>query len=126
MRPHDKVQTTAVAATAAGAISGLMFGPRRILPTMVLWGLAGAGGQLVANRFAAREPKVASENKSSWPEWFPLKKLTDQEYMDNMGEKILRVETDIALIDEKIAELRAAEQRVKEQAEANAKPPERS
>jgi hypothetical protein len=40
----------------------------------------------------------------------PLKKLTDEEYIDMMKEKILKVEVDIALIDDRIAELRAAEE----------------
>ena len=39
----------------------------------------------------------------------PLKKLTDKEYEDYLEEKLLKVETEIALIDDRIAELRAQE-----------------
>lgn len=62
---------------------------------------------MVANSIAARQPKVKDEN-DSWfrSKWNPLKKLTDQEYIDMMLEKVLRVEADIALIDDRIAELR--------------------
>lgn len=76
---------------------------------MVLWGLVGAGGQLVADRVGAGAAK-GGDAKAGWS-WSPLRKLTDDEYVDMMGEKILKVEADIALIDERIAELRAAEAR---------------
>lgn len=65
----------------------------------------------MANRLATRQPKIKDENESWFrSKWSPLKKLTDEEYVDMMSEKILRVEADIALIDDRIAELRAAEQ----------------
>lgn len=38
--------------------------------------------------------------------WSPLKKLTDDEYRHVMSEKMLKLDAEIALIDEKIAELR--------------------
>lgn len=75
------------------------------MPAMVLWGLVGAGGQLVANRMAAKESKPLDDT-GGWS-WSPLKRLTDEQYIDMMGEKILKVEVDIALIDDRIAELRA-------------------
>uniref|UniRef100_A0A0D2Y2H4 Uncharacterized protein n=1 Tax=Fusarium oxysporum (strain Fo5176) TaxID=660025 RepID=A0A0D2Y2H4_FUSOF len=66
----------------------------------------GAGGQMIANRMATRKPKVHDENESFWTRWSPLKKLTDQEYRDMMSEKMLRIDADIALIDDRIAELK--------------------
>ncbi|POR33113.1 Uncharacterized protein TPAR_06692 [Tolypocladium paradoxum] len=124
MRPVDKTKASAVAGSAAGAVAGLMRGPPRILPAMVLWGLFGAGGQMAANRFEAREPRVKDDKDSQfWSKWSPLKKLTDEEYVDMMGEKILKVEADIALIDDRIAELRAAEQTAKDQGVQTANSP---
>ena len=83
---------------------------------MVLWGLLGAGGQMVANHVAAREPRVKDDKDGQfWSKLSPLKKLTDDEYVDKMQDKILKVEVDIALIDDKIAELRIAEQAGKAQ-----------
>ncbi|KND89078.1 hypothetical protein TOPH_06280, partial [Tolypocladium ophioglossoides CBS 100239] len=115
MRPVDKTKASAIAGSAAGAVAGLMRGPPKILPAMALWGLVGAGGQVVANRLEAREPRVKDDKDSQfWSKWSPLKKLTDEEYVDMMGEKILKVEADIALIDDRIAELRVAEQTAKE------------
>lgn len=83
---------------------------------MVMWGVLGAGGQLVANGMSNRKPKVKDEN-DSWfrSKWSPLKKLTDQEYIDMMEEKILRVDADIALIDDRIAELKSMEQKTKDE-----------
>lgn len=141
LRPVDKTKASAIAGSATGAVAGLMRtlfsiriagevtdtdriigGPPKILPAMVLWGLFGAGGQMVANRVEAREPRVKDDKDSQfWSKWSPLKKLTDEEYLDMMGEKILKVEADIALIDDKITELRIAERtaRVQEAQAAN-------
>ncbi|KPM35706.1 hypothetical protein AK830_g10857 [Neonectria ditissima] len=106
----DKTKASAMAGTVAGAVGGLIRGPSNIIPAMVFWTAVGAGGQMFANRMATREPKVKDEN-DSWfrSKWSPLKKLTDDEYIDLMSEKILRVEADIALVDDRIAELREME-----------------
>lgn len=71
---------------------------------------------MIVNRMATREPKVKDEN-DSWfrSKWSPLKKLTDAEYIDLMEEKILRVDADIALVDDRIADLRIAEKKAQEQ-----------
>ncbi|KAM5353861.1 hypothetical protein ACJ41O_000511 [Fusarium nematophilum] len=107
LRNSDKTKASAIAGTAAGAVGGLIRGPSNILPAMLVWTVVGAGGQMIANRFAARQPKVKDEN-DSWfrSRWSPLKKLTDEEYTDMMSEKMLRIDADIALIDDRIAELR--------------------
>lgn len=82
-------------------------GPTKILPSIGLFSVLGAGGQLIANNIAAKPPKPANQD-DSWlgSSWSPLKKLTDQEYIHMLEEKRLRFDADIALIDERIAELR--------------------
>lgn len=81
------------------------------MPAMLCWTVFGAGGQIVANRMATHETRPEVENNEGWmgSRWSPLKKLTDEEYINMMSEKMLRFEADIALIDERIADLRAAE-----------------
>lgn len=80
---------------------------------MIIWGIVGAGGQAIANRSSSEGSK--SSDGTSWlSKLSPLKKLTDDEYIDMMKEKILKVEVDIALIDDRITELKAAEQSSKE------------
>ena len=37
--------------------------------------------------------------------WIPLKSLSDDDYRGILGEKLLSIEAEIALLDEKIAEL---------------------
>ncbi|KAF4962625.1 hypothetical protein FSARC_9295 [Fusarium sarcochroum] len=107
LRNLDKTKASAIAGTAAGAVGGLIRGPKNILPAMFVWAVVGAGGQMIANRASTRQPKVKDENQSSFfSRLNPLKKLSDQEYMDMMSEKMLRMDADIALIDDRIAELR--------------------
>ncbi|KAG6004471.1 hypothetical protein E4U21_001043 [Claviceps maximensis] len=112
MRPLEKVAVSGVAGSSAGAVAGLARGPSRLLPAIVIWGLIGSGGQAIANRWSA-SPEV-TQVKGDGTSWLwkisPLKKLTDEEYIDMMKEKILKVEVDIALIDDRIAELRASEE----------------
>lgn len=45
----------------------------------------------------------------------PLKQLSDEEYIHKIDEKILRVDADIALIDERIARLKEQEQQAPSQ-----------
>lgn len=73
---------------------------------MLVWTVLGAGGQMAVNRMSSRQPKVQDENTSWISRWSPLKKLTDEEYTNMMSEKMLRIDADIALIDDRIAELR--------------------
>lgn len=76
--------------------------------SLIFCGVAAVGGQLVANHFTSRQEKAKEAEDGSWlgSKWSPLKKLTDEEYISMMDEKILRVDADIALIDDKIAQLR--------------------
>ncbi|KAL7945829.1 hypothetical protein V8C42DRAFT_321685 [Trichoderma barbatum] len=115
LRPVDKTIASTIGGSAAGAVAGLIRGPGKILPAIAMWGVLGAGGQIVANGLSNRKPKVKDEN-DSWfrSKWSPLKKLTDQEYIDMMEEKILRVDVDIALIDDRIAQLKSTDQKAKE------------
>lgn len=73
---------------------------------MFVWTTVGAVGQIIANRMAVRKPKVDDDKEGFFTRWTPLKKLTDQEYKDMMFEKMLRIDADIALIDDRIVELR--------------------
>ncbi|KAF5649786.1 hypothetical protein F25303_4619 [Fusarium sp. NRRL 25303] len=106
LKNGDKTIASAIAGTAAGSVGGLIRGPKNILPAMFVFTIVGAGGQTIANRMATRKPKVQDEKESFWSRWSPLKKLTDQEYRDMMSEKMLRIDADIALIDDRIAELK--------------------
>ena len=88
-----------------------------------MFSLLGAGGQTIANwrdarieKAAGATPKPPSKFWSSefWSKWSPIKQLSDQEYVDILEEKLIRVEADIALIDDRVKELRESERRMKE------------
>ena len=69
----------------------------------------GASGQAILNRTpseAAAEP----HNTKSWldSKWSPVTPLTDDEYTKFIDEKILKLDVEISLVDDKLAELRAA------------------
>jgi hypothetical protein len=84
-----------------------------ILPSAVIMTIIGAGGQGLVNKVTEiREEARNAKPNEDGPAWMrskfsPVKKLTDQEYEDVMEEKKLKLDAEIALIDDKIAELRA-------------------
>ena len=41
--------------------------------------------------------------------WSPMKKLSDEEYGNLLKERLLRIEADIALVDEELEKLRSEE-----------------
>ncbi|KAF5022607.1 hypothetical protein F66182_5353 [Fusarium sp. NRRL 66182] len=107
LRYTEKIMASAISGTAAGAVGGLIRGPTNIVPAMVVWTAVGAGGQLIANRVSSHQPKFKDETETSFlSKISPLKKLSDKEYVDMMSEKMLRMDADIALIDDRIAELK--------------------
>lgn len=78
--------------------------------------MAATGGQLGVNYWVGRPVKPAGQD-DSWlrSKWSPLKKLTDEEYISMMEEKMLKVETEIALIDDRIAALRETQKAAKDE-----------
>jgi hypothetical protein len=80
-----------------------------------MFSLFGAGGQVIANWRATRIANAAPKTSSGfWSKWSPIKPLSDRDYEHILEEKLLRVEADIALIDDRIKELRESEGRIKE------------
>jgi hypothetical protein len=74
----------------------------------------GATGQALYNVVDARKSRLVESGekpKNSWldSKWSPVKVLTDTEYENMLQEKLLRVNAEIALIDENIEALRAQE-----------------
>ena len=84
--------------------------------------LFGYVGQTVFNKLDARYCEQAAvkirketrEKKGFWNrvadmEWSPMKRLSDEEYGNMLKERLLRVEADIALVDEELEKLRNEE-----------------
>ncbi|KAL2145067.1 hypothetical protein VTI28DRAFT_7946 [Corynascus sepedonium] len=113
--PSDKLKASTVAGGVAGTCGGVLRGPRNIIPGAVVFTLLGAGGQAIANWRAARVVDEAPKPDGGfWSRWSPIKQLSDQDYENILEEKLLRVEADIALIDDRIKELRESESRAKD------------
>ncbi|OHW91172.1 hypothetical protein CSPAE12_10163 [Colletotrichum incanum] len=112
----SKTQASAIAGGTAGMVGGLIRGPKNIIPGVIVFSLIGGTGQAFYNSIQDR-PEVTEKKKKSFFEssWSPLKKLSDDEYREMIDEKMLKIDAEIALIDDKIAELRASK-------EANARP----
>jgi hypothetical protein len=81
--------------------------------------LFGAGGQHVYNKWTAApaaEPKKNFWRRMSDKSWTPFKVLTNDEYAEMLKEKMLKLDVEIAVIDDKIAGLREQEKREEQMA----------
>ena len=78
-----------------------------------MFAIFGATGQAIYSSADARRSESAeegkSENKNSFlnSKWSPMSVLSDAEYENMLREKLLRVDAQIALVDENIEALRA-------------------
>lgn len=127
---REKISASAIAGGVGGTAGGLLRmlsqrtatiilivqigGRGNILPGAIMFALCGAAGQAIYNRADARPTASESDGKQqkslqdSWlnSKWSPMKVLTDAEYENMLQEKLLRVNADIALLDERINVLR--------------------
>ena len=84
--------------------------------------LFGYVGQTIYNKLDARyseqdaveTQKEKVEKKGFWNKvadrkWSPMKRLSDEEYGNLLKERLLRVEADIALVDEELEKVRGEE-----------------
>jgi predicted house-cleaning noncanonical NTP pyrophosphatase (MazG superfamily) len=85
-----------------------------------MFAIFGAAGQAIYNRADARNSELAEkggfDKKKSIlnSKWSPMKVLSDSEYENMLREKLLRVNAQIALVDENIETLRAEERQAAE------------
>ncbi|CAN9257153.1 unnamed protein product [Alternaria alternata] len=116
----DKVRASAIAGALTGFNLGLLFrGPRNVIPGTIMFTLFGWGGQHGYNYLDARnsselleqaelrargedKPRENFMQKIAKSKWSPMQVLTDDDYENMMQEKLLRVEAQIAVIDDKI------------------------
>ncbi|KAL4871087.1 hypothetical protein BDV12DRAFT_164756 [Aspergillus spectabilis] len=97
---------------AGGAVTRLMGG--RLVPGLVIFSLLGYVGQASYNAIdrwqleQANKPSKPFLERMAQSKWIPLKSLTDDEYKGILNEKLLGIEAEIALIDDKIEELEKA------------------
>jgi hypothetical protein len=111
---RELVQASAIAGGVSAALVGLATrGRSHIIPGTVALSSFAAGGQYVYNRWTA--PRTLDPtHKGFWrrmseKSWSPVKLLNDEEHANLLREKLLNIEVEIALIDDKIAAMRAQE-----------------
>ncbi|KAI4603425.1 hypothetical protein KJ359_003235 [Pestalotiopsis sp. 9143b] len=108
LRPWDKVAASTAAGGVSGMVGGLIRGPSNIIPGVLFFSTLGGSATYLSQKFEGRETKEKTSILAS--KWSPLKKLTDQEYEKLLEEKILKLDAELAIIDDNIAALKASEQ----------------
>lgn len=94
-----------------GALAMILRGRSNVLPGVLMFSLFGTAGQWIYNGMAA-SPKADAAPKKSFLErvgerkWSPMKSLSNQEYAAMLRERQMKVDVEIAVIDDKIAALR--------------------
>ena len=119
------------ASTLAGATTGCLLAfaqrsPRSAIPGVLIFSTLGFAGQKLFEkidtdrtaRFADVDgptDEVANPQLKGWwgfvdrlaaSKWFPLKRMSDAEYETHLQERLIAVEAEIAVIDDRIEEIR--------------------
>ncbi|KAK1058679.1 hypothetical protein LTR12_003843 [Friedmanniomyces endolithicus] len=110
--PSDLLKASSFAGgLSGGLIAAITRGRRNVLPATLMWSLFGGIGQLAYNGYvtgsAARQnlPPEDFWTRMAKQSWFPLKALSNEEYAGMLRDKMLKVDVEIALLDDKIAAL---------------------
>ncbi|KAL8952033.1 MAG: hypothetical protein Q9222_002020 [Ikaeria aurantiellina] len=128
--PSDRIYPSALAGgITGGTIGGLTRGRTNIIPGLIMFSLFGFAGQHLYNRIDARQQQqqqlsttaytngndAASTSSATQPsavmeaplwkrvlnsKYSPMKVLSDDEYEKMLGEKMVRVDAEIAIVDE--------------------------
>ncbi|ETS76000.1 hypothetical protein PFICI_12944 [Pestalotiopsis fici W106-1] len=106
--PWDRVAASTAAGGVSGMVGGLLRGPSNIIPGILFFSTLGGSATYLSQKFSSRERSEKTSILAS--KWSPLKKLTDQEYEKLLEEKILKLDAEIAIIDDNIAALKASTQ----------------
>lgn len=81
------------------------------MPGLVIFSLLGYGGQSAFNYVdkwqmeKAQTPSKPILQRMAESKWIPFRHLSDEEYRGMLSEKLLSIEAEIALLDEKIEDL---------------------
>ncbi|KAF2104925.1 hypothetical protein NA57DRAFT_51717 [Rhizodiscina lignyota] len=108
----DRRKASAIAgAVAGGTVGAVTRGPSNILPGIIVMSGLGYLGQTVYDKLDARNTEQVAKGPQEklWvrmakSKWSPMKAISDEEYEAMLQEKILKLDVEIALIDERIEE----------------------
>lgn len=126
--PGDLIKATAIAGAFSGGSLGALFrGRKNVIPGAIMWCIFGATGQFMYNRRTLPAQRAEPKGPGFWQSmsdksWTPFKVLSNEEYAGMLKEKLLRVEAEISIIDDKIAAMKGQQQaEVAREGEAAAK-----
>ncbi|KAI4120880.1 MAG: hypothetical protein LQ338_006705 [Usnochroma carphineum] len=123
--PQERVLPSTLAGSfTGGTIGGLLRGRSNIIPGIIMFSLFGFAGQHAYNALDARQASnaiaapsdiAAQTTADQQPLWkrtlnsrySPMKVLSDEQYEDLLKEKLVRVDAEIAIVDEEIGKARA-------------------
>ncbi|KAL9594070.1 MAG: hypothetical protein Q9219_007235 [cf. Caloplaca sp. 3 TL-2023] len=135
--PQDRIYPSTLAgAVTGGTIGGLLRGRTNIIPGAIMFSLFGFAGQHVYNRLDARhaaslvtqsspnatdDPSKTTSDRPLWTrilnsKYSPMKVLSDEQYQDILKEKLIRVDAEIALVDDEIEKVK---EKVRDQKEVD-------
>ncbi|KAI2637506.1 hypothetical protein GGS21DRAFT_511870 [Xylaria nigripes] len=100
----EYVQAGGLAGAVSGITGGMLRGPRNVLPGMLFFGSLGAGSSYVSQW--GRDSPARPRRSLLDSKWSPMQRLSDRDYMDKIEEKMLRLDAEIAIIDETIASIK--------------------
>ncbi|CZT19735.1 uncharacterized protein RCC_05590 [Ramularia collo-cygni] len=125
-KSKDLVKASALAGGLSGGLLGFITrGRSNGIPGAIMFTIFGAGGQHIYNRWTAPkdlnlEPKKNFWKRMSERSWTPFRVLSNDEYAEMLREKVLKLDVEIAVLDDKIVALR--EQQAREEAAAALNP----
>ncbi|KAL3467801.1 hypothetical protein BJX64DRAFT_123421 [Aspergillus heterothallicus] len=109
---RQRTYTSTVSMAIAGSsVTKLLNNRVLIIPSAIIFSLCGCIGQASYNAIdnwqlgQANVPSKPFLDRVAESKWIPLKSLSDDEYRHILSEKLLTIEAEIALIDDKIEEL---------------------
>ncbi|KAL9111015.1 MAG: hypothetical protein Q9227_004448 [Pyrenula ochraceoflavens] len=111
--PRQKLKYSTAAGFCTGAFNGSLRGRANVIPAMIMMTGFGFFGQAAVNyirqkRAIARDvPKKPFLQRVMESKWMPMKPIPDAEYVAMLEERALRLDAEIAILDEKIEDLRS-------------------
>lgn len=116
--PGDFTKASTLAGGLSGGLVGLITrGRANVLPAAVMWSLFGCVGQVAYNRFSVpRDDQQQQLSKEGFWErmakksWSPVTVMSDEEYSKMLHERMLRVDAEIAILDDKLDALKKQQQ----------------
>jgi hypothetical protein len=123
----DLIKASSVAGGVTGGVMGaLIRGRSNIFPGVLMFTLFGLSGQTAYDYFSRSRAATSQTTehgfwrRMSEKSWSPVTVMTDQQYVELLNDKMLKVDVEIAITNDRIAALREEQQKKMEaQAQGN-------